>query len=258
MAENSLDSCIGIAFDGTGYGDDGNIWGGEYFYCKNADTTRCGHMSYVKLCGGDTAPKKADNVRDCYRMNCGISENKVPDILKSAFSNNINTFTTSSVGRLFDAVSSLLGICDHNSYESECATLLEKEAWKYTGIDRPEFEFKVYRDENGSIITDQADLFRQIEECVNEGKYDTVLCAYAFHVAITTAIKNVCDIISEETGEKKVCLSGGVFLNRLLLTKTINLLSISGYKVFWNQKVPSSDAGISLGQAYYGLLSEKE
>lgn len=258
MAENSLDSCIGISFDGTGFGDDGNIWGGEYFYCNKVQVKRYGHMSYVKLSGGDMAPKKADMVRDCYRMAAGIKEDKVPEIIKAALKNDINTFTTSSVGRLFDAVSSLLGICDYNSYESECAGLLEKEAWRYTGIDRPEFELKVYRDDNGNILTDQADLFRQIEECVDKGKYNTVLCAYAFHVAITTAIKNVCDIISAETGEKKVCLSGGVFLNRLLLTKTINLLSISGYEVYWNQQVPASDAGISLGQAYYGLMSFEE
>jgi hydrogenase maturation protein HypF len=258
MAENSLDSCIGIAFDGTGFGDDGNIWGGEYFYCNRKDVKRCGHMSYVKLCGGDSASKKADMVRDCYMHSAGLSDESIPDITKAALNNNINTFMTSSVGRLFDAVSALLGICSYNSYEGECATLLEKEAWKYTGIDRPEFQLKVYKDEEGNILTDQVDFFRQIKECISEGKYDTVLCAYAFHVAITTAIKNVCDIISAETGEKKVCLSGGVFLNRLLLTKTINLLSISGYEVYWNRQVPASDAGISLGQAYYGLMSDRE
>ncbi|MDC7295279.1 carbamoyltransferase HypF [Butyrivibrio sp. DSM 10294] len=256
MAESGIDSCIGISFDGTGYGDDGKVWGGEYFYCNETSVKRFGHMSYIKLCGGDMAPKKADLVRDCYRFACDNDGESdiIPDIIRSALNNNINTYETSSVGRLFDAVSSLLGICGYNSYEGECATALEKEAWKYTGIDRPEFELKVYRDDNGNIITDQADFFRQIVECQREGKYNTVLCAYAFHVAITTAIKSVCDIIREETGEKKVCLSGGVFMNRLLLTKTINLLSISGYEVYWNQQVPASDAGISLGQAYYGLM----
>lgn len=265
MAEHGLTSTIGISFDGTGFGDDGNIWGGEYFYLRGTDVKRLGHMSYIKLCGGDRAPKKADLVRDCYRLEVrsrfgegiGSEADNIPDIIKSAIAGDINTFTTSSVGRLFDAVSSLLGICDYNSYEGECATLLEKEAWKYTGIDRPEFELKVYRGEDGSILTDQADLFRQIEECKNEGKYDTVLCAYSFHVALVSAIKNVCDMISEETGEKKICLSGGVFMNRLLLTKTINLLSVSGYEVYWNRQVPANDAGISLGQAYYGLMEEK-
>ncbi len=253
MAEEGLESCIAISFDGTGYGKDEKIWGGEYFYIDKTSCSRMGHMSYVKLCGGDQASKKADMVRDCYKL-AGDVCSDVPDIIKAAVSQNINTFETSSVGRLFDGVSSLLGICDYNSYEGECASRLEKKAWEYTGVDMPELLLPVCEDEEGCIITDQIYFFKNILETVNEGKYKTEITAFAFHAAIITAIKKVCDIISAKTGEKKVCLSGGVFQNRLLLTKTVNLLSISGYKVYWNKKVPANDAGIALGQAYFGLL----
>ena len=107
MAENSIRSCIGVCFDGTGYGTDGKIWGGEFILCKDTDFTRSGHLSYVKLCGGDKASKNAGLVSGCYKEMLGIDA--LGALEKAALLNDINTFETSSMGRLFDAVSATLG-----------------------------------------------------------------------------------------------------------------------------------------------------
>ncbi|MBO6242527.1 MAG: carbamoyltransferase HypF [Butyrivibrio sp.] len=253
MAENSLHSCIGIAFDGTGFGDDGKVWGGEIFLCKDTEYKRAGHLSYIKLMGGDSAPKKADLVKNCYEYALG---NNISDIVKAALLNNINTFETSSVGRLFDAVSALLEIKTYNSYEGECACSLEKEASKSDGVNYPVFECKMVDDEE-TIILDQLDLFKQIYECKASGAYDIKDIAYGFHMSLTSYILNVCSILKDRTKEINVCLSGGVFANRILLKNTVSVLRKEGFNVYWNRLVPSGDSGIALGQAYYGLLRKE-
>ncbi|MCR5670941.1 MAG: carbamoyltransferase HypF [Butyrivibrio sp.] len=263
MAENSLDSCIGVSFDGTGFGDDGKIWGGEFLYCTGPNMLRKGHLSYVKLCGGDNAPKKAHIVRDCYLEAAACSKVKASaeSIVKAALLNNINTFETSSAGRLFDAVSSLLGIKDENSYEGECAILLEQEAMAYLDSDdHGETDNKLSFEINaldGAYILDQVKLFWDIY-LLKEAGVSIPCIAYLFHMALSSAIADVCDKIRLETGENKVCLSGGVFNNRILLKKSSELLLDKGFEVYWNMKLPLGDGGISAGQAYFVTLQELE
>ena len=253
MAENELRSCIGIAFDGTGFGDDDKVWGGEVFLCNGTDYTRKSHLSYIKLMGGDTAPKKANIVKECYEI--ALNDNG-SDIVKAALKNNINTYETSSVGRLFDCVCALLGIKDYNSFEGECAILLEKEASLCDGNHFPLFDVKIIENEEGEIIFDQLDLFSQIKGCIADGSFETKDIAYGFHLALAYYIVKICSILRSNVKESKVCLSGGVFANRILLKNTIALLTKEGFDVYWNRLVPSGDAGIALGQAYYGLLKE--
>ncbi len=258
MAEKSLNSCIGIAFDGTGYGTDGNIWGGEILVCNGAEYERKGHLSYVKLCGGDNASKNAKTVKQCYDYvaNCGA---EIPDIISAALSNNINVFNTSSMGRLFDAVSAHLQIRDYNSFEGECAISLEKAAWEFVNSGRnineaPELSFDIIKDEKEGFLLDQIGLYRDIYTAFGDVNFDAQTIAYSFHEAIAKAVSDICCIIRGETSENKVALSGGVFGNRLLLKLTLSKLKKEGFEVYINEMVPAGDAGISLGQGYYGVL----
>ena len=264
MAENSLIKCIGVALDGTGFGTDEKIWGGEILLCNGNDFQRLSQLKYVKLCGGDNAPKNAMQVRQCYEY---ALYSDAPALVKAALDNNIGTFMTSSCGRLFDAVSSLLEIRHENSFEGECATLLEAKAWEFIDkVSAADDNVPMLKEccellsiniekSDGRYIIDQLKFFDDIRALKESDKYSTEAIAYAFHMALAGSISKVCCKIRCETGENNVCLSGGVFANRLLLRETIKLLSDNNFDVYSNEAVPSGDAGISLGQAYYGLLS---
>ena len=275
MAENSLTSTIGVSFDGTGYGTDGCIWGGEFLHCNGKKKNRLGHLSYVTLTGADNASKDASLVRDCYKHKAftegyldgnsiALSSNDEQyNLIDSAIDNQVQTFESSSIGRLFDAVSSLLGICDHNSYEGECAIMLENRAWDFIESgdekDYPKFSFDIVSSESDAFTADQVNIFSDICKCQNEGRFDVDAIAYGFHMAITDLIVKGCELSKELTGENNVCLSGGVFNNRLILSKAMDLLTDRGFNVYSNKVVPLGDGGISLGQAYYLLLvSERE
>ena len=282
MAEKSLKSCIGIAFDGTGYGTDDKIWGGEILLCKNNEFSRVGHLSYVKLCGGDNAPKKADQVRQCYEYALDQKSDNVPGIVKAALSGNIGCYETSSVGRLFDAVSSLLDIRHENSFEGECAIALEKAAWEYVDEVKASFDhskdaesydvndllskkFQIdpedvrteILEQKGCLIIDQTRLYKKIKALKEHNTYSLGQLSFVFHASLTDAILRICDIVRSETKEAKVCLSGGVFANRLLLKMSVESLKNAGFEVYTNEFVPAGDAGISLGQAYFGLMSDE-
>ncbi len=265
MAENSLKSCIGVSFDGTGYGTDSNVWGGEFLYCKDTEFTRMGHLSYVKLCGGDKAPKEPHLVKKAYLAALLSEKEQLPDditldpLIKSALDNNINTFISSSAGRLFDSIASLLGIGDHNSYEGECAIKLENAAWDYiedNRNDHPLLNFDIAK-ENDVYLPLQTEIFKKLLCLKAEGKYDIKALSYAFHMAVCAMIRDVCVLIFKETGERNVCLSGGVFNNRIILSESTKLLKKEGFNVYSNEKVPLGDGGISLGQAYYGLIMKE-
>jgi hydrogenase maturation protein HypF len=291
MAENSLKSCIGVSFDGTGYGTDGNIWGGEFISVKGADWKREGHLSYVLLPGGDSTSKDAGRVRAGYAYQTGLSgaleltdDDKMLPLIQKALENRIGTYESSSMGRLFDAISSLLGICDYNSYEGECAIRLENAAWEYIdekmpGKDRqiaemltervnsyediPELSFYVYdlrsHDSDNSpagIVVDQAGMFRDVFGLLQSGRYTVQAISLGFHRAVLAMIRDVCMLIRNSSGENSVCLSGGVFNNRILLTGAIKALEDSGFIVYRNSKLPLGDGCISTGQAYYGMLSD--
>jgi hydrogenase maturation protein HypF len=267
MAENGLSSALGAAFDGTGYGEDAAIWGGEFVFIDECNPSRKGHLSYVNLVGGDEAAKNAVQTMNCYIGQC-IGEGMLDEALFADDKNlkmmmaaqkvGAGSFRSSSMGRLFDAVSALLDVCSYNTYEGECAVNLEKSAQSFMagGVrDYPNFEFEMSETDKG-LIFDQVSLFKDIYMCYNTKAADRNAIAYGFHMAVVDMIIRAFTALKKETGLNTVCLSGGVFNNRIILGRAAEELRRCGFEVYWNRKVPLGDGGISLGQAYYAMLTE--
>jgi hydrogenase maturation protein HypF len=251
MAENGLSSCIGVAFDGTGYGTDGAVWGGEFLLCRGASFERKAHFSYVPICGGDEASRNAELAADCYRAAAGFERGGGNfGLVRAALENRVNTAESSSAGRLFDAVCAELGFGSRNTFEGECAIALENAAAAAKAAGTPPFPLHPSASErDGVILLDQLDLFRQVAAAARDGA-DRGAVALGFHEALADAVRDVCAAVREETGENRAALSGGVFANLLLLTGCAERLRAAGFEVFLNRAVPSNDGGLSLGQAW--------
>jgi len=251
MAEHGIDSCIGVTFDGTGYGTDGTIWGGEFLLCKGAGYTREAHLGVTTLCGGDEAARQADLTASCYLFAAGEPiRHKDAPVIRAALLEKSLTQQTSSMGRLFDAVSSVLGICSLNSYEGECAVMLENAAAQAVseGILPFPLHFTIEHGKHESTADPIAVLY-EIFRAVNSG-CDKKALALGFHMAVAEMVVSLCRHIGEKGKETRVVLSGGVFANLLLAEKCAAELGKIGFAVYQNESVPVSDGGISLGQAW--------
>ncbi|QHI71103.1 carbamoyltransferase HypF [Aminipila terrae] len=268
MAEHNLkEKVIGIAFDGTGYGTDGNIWGSEFMICQGADFERKAHLKYIPMLGGDQSMKDAKKTATCFLAGSGLEQYIKDDrsaIIKAALKNQVNTVLTSSMGRLFDAVSSILGILDENHYEGECAAYLEKEALlAEKGKAVPEkMSFDIVRNDD-MIEIDPAPVLEAL--CRRqEGRGDEPVTsirqslALGFHYALAEVIVGVCQILREEHNLNSVAFSGGVFQNSVLTNRLIKLLRENGFMVYYNIAVPPNDGSISLGQTYVGIMKSDE
>lgn len=245
MAEKGLQNkVLGFVFDGTGCGEDGNVWGGEVILYDNG-FKRVLHLDYIKLLGGDESAKDADKTYHCYLIASGINDKNNNPLIKAAIENDINTVKTSSMGRLFDAVSAMLGICKYNTYEGECAIKLETIAGKAK---------KAYplllREENG--VWDTKRFIKDMYNALKTGMKAEEI-ALGFHYAIINA---VCQY-AINAGVLDIVLSGGVFANRILINGCCNELKKLGFNVYFNEEVPTNDSGIALGQAWY-LLNRTE
>ena len=247
MAEHGLPRALGVAFDGTGYGPDGTVWGGEFLLCEGAEFRRVGHLLPVKMAGGDESMRDGAKTAACFQAASGV----MPDypgwgVLEKALSLNINTVETSSMGRLFDAASSMLGVCRENRYEGECAILLEREATlaMWAGIAPAPLAFDL-TEMDGQIIAD----WRLVVRALSAGGSVPAL-ALGFHEAVIGLVVSVCETLFERYGVRDVALSGGVFLNRLLTEGCLKRLRALGYGVYFNRQAPPGDGGISLGQAF--------
>ena len=252
MAEHRLQSCLGVVYDGTGYGTDGTIWGGEFLLCRGASFERKGCLSRVTLCGGDAAAKNAAQTADCYRISSGKkSGSPVFPLVSAAVAGGVGTFESSSMGRLFDAAAAILGIREQNGYEGECPIALENAAASALAQRKEPypFHFRLNRDENGCIRADQTDFARQLLEAAEAGA-DREAAALGFHRAVAAMTEEICLAVRRETGENHIALSGGVFANLILLSDCFDRLQKDGFEVYTNQIVPSNDGGISLGQAW--------
>ncbi len=222
--EHANNDMLHFVFDGTGYGDDGAIWGGEVF--KN--TERVAHLEYTKMIASDELSKNADLCLACYD---GSNE-----LINKAIENNINTVNSGSMGRLFDAVCALLDIKHYNSYEGECAIALEscakkaKKAYYITPSLNPK------------------DIISQIKNA-NAPREEIAL---GFHKMLAELILN----ITKEHNISTVTLSGGCFVNRILLGSTIELLENNNITVLTNKAVSCGDNGLCLGQAYLSTMEE--
>ncbi|MFC1989054.1 carbamoyltransferase HypF [Chloroflexota bacterium] len=266
MVDNGLDSpVIGVALDGTGYGSDGNIWGGEFMVADYQGFTRMGHLEYLPLPGGAQAIKKPYRTAIGYIMSLlgetalksdlpflkGVGSAEV-DIIRQQIEKNINSPLTSSCGRLFDAVSALIGIRGEIEYEAQAAIELEMVAYDEHG-ETAYYPFSIVEQDGMSLIRLQ-DLFAAIIIDLQDGATQARIAA-KFHNTVARLIRGLCQVISNKTGITRVALSGGVFQNRLLLRKAVNLLESDGFKVFTHWQVPCNDGGISLGQVVIANFS---
>ena len=258
MAEHGLDeNVIGVAFDGTGYGTDGTVWGGEFLVCSPDGFTRAGHLKPVTMLASDVSVRQAWKSAACMLIDAGI-EQTCDDRFKlvcAAVDHGINTIRSSSVGRLFDAVSSILGICDESQYGGQSAIELEYAASRQlacSGEQAEPFPFTVGCDQ-GTYIADMAPCIRQLFS--SAGRADRDFLALRFHKTICDLVIQMCRSISHDTGIRTIALSGGVFMNRILLGDILPRLAQEGFSVYRNIRVPAGDGGISLGQAYAGIRS---
>lgn len=260
MAEKGLkDKVIGISFDGTGYGTDGNLWGGEILIADIKGFRRAGHFKYIPLPGGEAAVKEPWRITVSYIKAIAGDETipylksinfidkygdeKINDILKIADNRQFSPMS-SGAGRLFDAVSALIGLCDRNTFEGEAAIALES-------ITRPDVadDYPVDIKFRDTMEIDFSHTFlRIIDDLLREE--DKGIISSRFHNTIVTVIVRVTEKLSSLNAIKDVILCGGVFQNIYLLERTIARLQSIGMTVHTHDKVPTNDAGISLGQAY--------
>ncbi|WP_042364617.1 carbamoyltransferase HypF [Streptacidiphilus neutrinimicus] len=262
LAENgwqeSAGPVLGVAFDGTGYGEDGTVWGGEVLLADYDGFRRLAHLAEAPLPGGDAA------VHRPYRMAlahlyaaglpwtpglpcveaCGEVERRV---LARQLERGLNCVPTSSAGRLFDAVSALAGVCQEARYEAQAAIELEAAACAWDGPVTEPYRFDLRPVPDAPLRIDAAPVLRAVVADVTTG-VDARLVAARFHAGLAASVREVCRLLRERTGVGAVALSGGVFANALLLTASLNGLREDGFTVLRHRLVPPNDGGLALGQ----------
>ncbi len=260
MAEHGLDGkVIGVSFDGTGYGNDGHIWGGEFLVSDYLDFRRVGHLAYVPMPGGARAVREpwrmavsylsrtfGPDWRNEYCLLDGIDESKL-ELVQAMVEKKINAPFTSSMGRLFDAVSAILGLRTVVNYEGQGAVELEQLALRAGNAMQPPYDIDI-EEEAGIYLVNLPITLRQIIRDVTKGTNVSDI-AYRFHVTVCAIIVRMCRLIRRIEGIERVCLSGGVFQNMLLLTMTFDKLRENDFHVYVHRRIPVNDGGISLGQA---------
>ena len=271
MVENDCqEPVIGVAFDGTGYGTDGTIWGGEILLADYEDFTRFGNITPFLQIGGDVSAK--EGWRIAVSMIYGYTKDRelAGEIMKkldlcsekeskvqfAMADRKLNAVLSTSVGRLFDAVSAILGIRHKSSFEGEASMALEFAAEAYEQKDHEQKQNEkidplVY-EEDGHVILNTQLLVQRIVEAKLQGA-DSGRLAYRFHEILAEQITAVCVEARNVSGRQKVALSGGVFQNRLLLRLTEERLTEEGFEVLRHRMVPPNDGGIAVGQAAYGM-----
>ena len=257
MAENGIEGeVIGVALDGTGYGEDGNIWGCEFMVADYKGYKRVGHLDYVPMPGGDSA------VAEPYRMavsylyrtygddmfDLGIDLFKRQDlkrigVLVDMIEKGFNSPLVSSAGRLFDAVSSILGIRDSINYEGQAAVELEMAAAE---ANEGSYSYEVLDKDKGWIV-DASPMMRAIvDDHIKSVPVEKI--SDIFHNTVAEIVLDLCQRTRDSWKLDRVALSGGVFQNVFLLSKVYSMLTKEGFKVYVHHQVPTNDGGISLGQ----------
>lgn len=271
MIDNSVEGpVIGVALDGTGYGIDGKIWGGEFMIADRGSFERLGHIEYLPLPGGDAAIKRPYRTAVSYLLSLlgedvfsskltfldGIATDEV-ELIKKQVRASINCPSTSSMGRLFDAVSALIGLRNIIEYDAQAAIDLEMVAYAVDDHGKDErYPFSVDK-KNGINIILLKELISAVVDDLFQGTGKSTISA-KFHSTISVMVRDMCQLISGKTGINQVALSGGVFQNRLLQRMTMSLLKTEGFSVFTHNRVPCNDGGISLGQAVVANYKTEE
>jgi hydrogenase maturation protein HypF len=289
MAENHLQGrVLGVAWDGSGYGLDGTVWGGEFLLVTDAWYRRAGHFRTFRLPGGEKAIKEprrtalgalyeifADRVFDSGNLQpvSAFSESELR-LQRQILLKRINTPVTSSVGRLFDAVASLVGLCQRVNFEGQAAMALEfaiadevtEETYPFllqpcdlhpAGVSAmpgpaPPDGFEA-QDPAPEIMVNWAPLLRAIIDDVQAG-VGTKRIAAKFHNTLVEAMV----AMAERIGERRVVLTGGCFQNKYLTERAVHRLVMQGFHPYWHQRVPPNDGGIALGQVVAASARMKE
>ncbi|MCL1833458.1 MAG: carbamoyltransferase HypF [Leptospirales bacterium] len=256
--ENQLDGiAAGIIFDGTGYGTDNTIWGGEVLAGDINSFTRHGRLSLFPLPGGEKA------IREPWRILAGlldedqffdictwVDKSILENIRKIAYNEKFSPLT-SSAGRMFDAAGALLGFKREVSYEAEAAIYLEMLAMK---SGSKEVIPSTIKEENQFTELDASILIKELYKRKKDGAEPHDL-SKIFHNSLSEGIVNIAGRICSQNGIDQILLSGGVFQNRIMLGEVKKRLESIGLKVFINKRIPANDAGISAGQAIYGVYN---
>ncbi|MGD0298994.1 MAG: carbamoyltransferase HypF [Bryobacteraceae bacterium] len=257
MAENGIaGKVIGVAFDGTGFGTDGKIWGGEFLVADFAGFERRAHFRYIPLAGGDAAVREPWRLGLSYLMDTFGARAESLDLpvwkhvpakkvatVRAMIERGINTVETSACGRLFDAVASISGLRHEVNFEAQAAIELEMSA--AAGVEE-QYPFEISDGEAWQI--DMRPAIKSIVRDVLAARPVGFIAA-VFHNTVAAIVVEVCRRLRSEEGLDRVCLSGGTFQNLYLLERSVAGLRSSGFEVFLHARVPPNDGGISLGQA---------
>lgn len=273
MAENNLDGeVIGVAFDGTGFGQDGNIWGGEFFAGGYKNFKRAGYFEYMRMPGGEMAVKEPWRMALSYlsgiygdiydTIDCsggiiidgiklfeGVKPENISTVLQIS-RKGFNSPLTSSVGRMFDAVSALLGFEGRINFEGQAAIELEYLA---DSLYQGSYDFFI-DDSEGVLRVNSSEIIKGIIKDLSH-KVNRSTIAYRFHETVAFIVLECCKRISGNTGLKRVVMSGGVFQNITLLESCILKLRKHGFSVYTHSTIPANDGGIALGQAVMAVLN---
>ena len=258
MAEHSLEEeVIGIAFDGTGYGIDGKLWGGEFFICDKERFKRLAHLNYVALPGGEGAIREPWKIAISYLYDIFKEDyaayvpkhlqEKKHQIITEIIKKDINSPKASSIGRLFDAVAALLGFDAKITFQGEAAIDLENLCCR---DDQSFYQYNISL-EDGIYIIDCKPLIKSVVIEVIDG-IDKELIARRFHNTIIKFTIELCEILRKEYNLSSVVLSGGVFQNEILLINVYKELIKRDFKVYIHEQIPANDEGISIGQMIIG------
>jgi hydrogenase maturation protein HypF len=256
MAEHGLTRpVIGVAFDGSGFGPDGTVWGGEFLIGAYGRFERAAHLERMPLPGGEASIRRPYRLAFAYLHALGIDMPDLPslsaipaeerDIIVAAIANRINTPLTSSFGRLFDAIAALLGLQRTISFEGQAAIALEMAAVE-GGSDAP-YPFSLEKADGAYQVKLGAILGGAAADAA--GGVGAPEIALRFHHTAAAIIRDVSLLLAEETGIRTVVLSGGCFQNKLLTDLAVALLEASGLSCATHRRVPCNDGGIALGQA---------
>ena len=256
MAEHQLTGLvIGVAWDGTGFGTDSTIWGGEFLAADYLGFNRYARLRPVLLAGGDSGVREPWRVARSYLLDTfgdlpaaprwtSMASPESLRVVDTMLQRTINTIPTSSAGRLFDAVASLIGLRHTVSFEGQAAMMLEAAGASDPSVDPYDFSLTG----SSPAEADVRPMIRQIIANLDAGESQTRI-ATRFHATLVAVIAAVCGRMRTELQLNRVCLSGGCFQNALLLEGCLETLRRDGFEVFSHREVPANDGGISLGQA---------
>jgi hydrogenase maturation protein HypF len=266
LADNGADGpVIGVAFDGTGYGTDGTIWGGEFLIATLTGFLRAGHLASVPMPGGAAAIRQPWRMAAAYLDAAGLDTAGLDTVgldiarrnagrweaILSMARRQVNAPLTSSAGRLFDAAAAMLNVRDEITYEGQAAIEFEQLA-----DPREEGAYGATIEQGNPFLVRGADLLGAAVEDLKSGVSREIIAA-RFHNGLARLIRDGCVLLRARRGLNTVALSGGVFQNQLLLRQTVAGLEASGFTVLRHSRVPCNDGGISLGQAVVAAARDR-